>query len=73
MLHILIMEFIIQNKFYNNLVKNYNVLKLLLKQASLFIEDFFFYLFILFLFNFRQSLYLQAAYRSTSRHNQVNT
>jgi hypothetical protein len=30
----LIMEYTIQNKFYNNLERNYNVLKLLLKQAS---------------------------------------
>jgi hypothetical protein len=70
MLHILIMEFIIQNKFYNNSGRNYNVLKLLLKQASsLFLALMFI---LLSIYYFRQSLYLQAAFRSTSRQNQVN-
>lgn len=45
MSHILTMEFTTPNKSYNNLVRNYNVLKLSLKQASVLFV--FFYFFIL--------------------------
>lgn len=69
MWRISIMEFITPNKFCSSLAKNYNAQKLLLKTPS---EWLAFDNSSLFHFHrLRQSLYLQAAYRSTSRHNQV--
>jgi hypothetical protein len=50
MLHILITEFIIQNKFYNNSGRNYNVRKLLLKQASLLFLSLMFILLSIYCF-----------------------
>lgn len=53
MLHILTMEFIIQNKFFNNLERNYNAQKHLLKRASEFNQFslYFYVIWCLFLGN----------------------